>query len=67
LILDAAVEYQGRLLHGYEIIHTHGVDKKKDYWLKILAQNRVHTYVFDAEWILCQVEIPREYKILYQY
>lgn len=67
VILDAAVEVQGRLLHGYEVIHTHGVTPKKEYWLKILAQHHVHTHVFDAEWVLCQVGIPKEYKILHTY
>ena len=67
IILDLAVESNGQLFHGYEVVHTHGVDQKKDYWLKVLSQHRVHTHVFDAEWILCQVGHPKTYKILYTY
>ena len=60
-ILDIAVPHKGSICQGIEICHKNPVSDEKVQKLKEMGLNSL--VEIDADWVLNQVEIPKEIKI----
>lgn len=63
-ILDVAVQEKGRIVYGFEVIHTHRVTPEKAMYLNAL---QIQVFELDAEWILRQVRRPDQLAIASRY
>ena len=56
VILDVAVQHKGAIVHGFEIVHRHGITPEKRAFLK---DARVKVHVVEADWVLRQICVPQ--------